>query len=52
MTYDEWEEGVHARVKAEPVWSLTGYRKALFLYDLTWQDCDRLGSDRPGAGGE
>lgn len=34
MTYEEWEAGVHERVKREPVWEFLGYRKALFLYDL------------------
>ena len=31
MTYEEWEAGVHERVKAEPVWEFLGYRRALFL---------------------
>ena len=25
-----------------------GYRKALFLYDLLWEDCDKLSADRRG----
>ncbi len=48
MTYEEWEGQVHERVRAEPVWGFAGYRKALFLYDLTWQDCDKLMNDRRG----
>ena len=48
MTYEEWEAEVHARVKAEPVWEFLGYRKALFLYDLAWKDCERLTRDRRG----
>lgn len=48
MTYEEWEAGVHERVKKEPVWQFLGYRKALFLYDLAWQDCERLMRDRRG----
>jgi four helix bundle protein len=48
MTYDEWEAQVHERVKAEPVWAFAGYRKALFLYDLVWRDCEKLASDRRG----
>ena len=46
MTYEEWEQEVHQRVKDEPVWSFFGYRKALFLYDLVWKDCEKLTSDR------
>jgi four helix bundle protein len=48
MTYEEWEAAVHERVKREPVWQFLGYRKALFLYDLAWQDCERLMRDRRG----
>lgn len=48
MTYDEWEQNVHQRVKNEPAWALFGYRKALFLHDLVWLDCDRLDTDRRG----
>jgi hypothetical protein len=48
MTYEEWETAVHERVKGEPVWRFLGYRKALFLYDLAWQDCERLLHDVRG----
>ncbi len=48
MTYEEWEQQVHQRVKSEPVWSFFGYRKALFLYELVWKDCDKLLTDRRG----
>jgi four helix bundle protein len=46
MTYEEWEEGVHERVKAEPIWRFLGYRKALFFYELVWQDSEKLVRDR------
>ncbi len=48
MTYEEWEQELHQRVRDEPVWKFFGYRKALFLYDLVWQDCDKLEKDRRG----
>ncbi len=48
MTYEEWEAGVHPRIKQETIWQFYGYRKALFLYDLAWADCDRLMNDRRG----
>ena len=48
MKYEEWEANVHARVKQEPVWQNLGYRKALFLYDLVWQDCDTMLRDKRG----
>jgi len=46
--YEEWENAVHSRIRAEAIWSFFGYRKALFLYDLTWQDCERLSKDVRG----
>ena len=48
MTYEEWEGGVHERVKREPVWNFLGYRKALFFYDLVWQDCEKMMRDVRG----
>ena len=48
MTYEEWERTVHERVKREPVWEFWGYRKALFLYDLAWRDCQRMVRDKCG----
>ena len=47
-TYEEWERSVHERVKAEPVWGFLGYRKALFLYDVAWEDCESLLKDKRG----
>ena len=47
-TYEDWESSVHQRIKKEPIWEFFGYRKALFLYDLTWQDCDKLMKDTRG----
>ncbi|MEW5957088.1 MAG: four helix bundle protein [Chloroflexota bacterium] len=48
MTYEEWEENLHECIKNEPAWRFYAYRKALFVYDLVWQDCDRFSSDRKG----
>jgi four helix bundle protein len=48
MIYEEWEGTVHERVKKEPTWEFWGYRKALFFYDLAWQDCRRLMRDTRG----
>ena len=47
-TYEEWEDSVHEKVKTEPSWAFLGYRKALFLYDLAWKDCEKLLKDKRG----
>lgn len=43
--YATWEEGVHERVKREPIWQFLGYRKAMYVFDLTWEDCHQLNKD-------
>ena len=48
VTYEAWLEQVHERVRSEPVWAFVGYRKALFLYDLAWRDCEGMTRDRRG----
>ena len=48
MTYEEWESSVYERVKREPVWKFFAYRKALFLYELVWQDCQNMVHDPRG----
>lgn len=42
MDYGEWEKNVPVAIQREPQWSFIGYRKALFLYDLCWMDCELL----------
>jgi four helix bundle protein len=46
--YEAWERGVHPRIQAESIWGFYGYRKALYAYDLAWQDCDALQPDPRG----
>jgi len=48
VTYEEWEQGVPEVIRADPVWQFYAYRKALFLYDLAWEDCERLMRDLRG----
>ncbi|HEY65294.1 MAG TPA: four helix bundle protein [Caldilineae bacterium] len=48
MTYEEWETQVAQDIKKGPVWKFYGYRKALFLYDLVWSDCEHWRGDRRG----
>jgi len=35
-------------IKADPVWGFYAYRKSLFLYDLAWEDCEKLMRDLRG----
>jgi four helix bundle protein len=48
VTYEEWEQGVSEVIRADPVWQFYAYRRALFLYDLAWEDCERLMRDLRG----
>ena len=48
MTYEEWMEQVPKAISADPLWSTEAYRKALFLHDLAWEDCERLMRDPRG----
>ena len=42
MNFAGWKEGVPTRIKAEPEWKFYAYPKALFMYDLVWEDCEKL----------
>ena len=42
MRYEGWVAEVAPQIKREVSWGFFGYRKALFLYDLCWRDCESL----------
>ena len=46
--FSDWVEGVHPSVKSDPLWQFQVYQKALFLYELTWEDCEYLFKDKRG----
>jgi len=48
MTYEEWESQVAEEIRADALWKMEAYRLALFLYDLAWQDSERLLQDPRG----
>ena len=48
MNYEGWEKTVPQEITQEAVWGFYGYRKALFLFDLCWQDCEKLLRDYRG----
>lgn len=48
MTYEEWELQVPKEIKADALWKMEAYRLALYLYDLAWEDCEKLLKDPRG----
>jgi len=46
MDYQEWVKGVPSAMKADPVWKVIAYQRALFLSDLCWDDVTALSKDR------
>jgi len=48
MTFEEWAATVPGRVKAEACWRFEAYPKALYLYELAWDDCEALMRDERG----
>lgn len=48
MDFGEWVETVPERVRAESCWRFEAYPKTLYLYKLTWDDCNVLMRDARG----
>jgi four helix bundle protein len=48
MRYEEWLEQVPEGLKKDPVWKFVAYPKSLLLFDLAWEDCERLMRDTRG----
>ena len=46
MNYTEWEASVPEAMKVDSVWTVTAYRRAMFLGDLCWQDVTNLLKDK------
>jgi four helix bundle protein len=42
VNYAEWEQQVPDAIRQESLWDFLAYRKALFLYDICWMDCEKL----------
>ncbi|MBI4675181.1 MAG: four helix bundle protein [Chloroflexi bacterium] len=47
-SFEEWQLSVSEIIRADPLWKSVTYQKALFLYDLSWFDCDYLMNDTRG----
>lgn len=48
ITFEDWKANVPDTIRKEGYWQLTAYQKALYLYDLLWQDTERWIRDRRG----
>ena len=40
LIFEEWQKTVPNTIRSEKFWSLIAYQKALYLYDLLWQDTE------------
>ncbi len=50
MKYDEWINSVPASFRQDALWKFETYRRAVFLADLAWADCEKLLADPRGRG--
>lgn len=48
-SYEQWFEQRPQYLKNDPVWQFIAYPKSLWLFDLVWQDCERLKSSKQGS---
>ena len=48
MVYEEWLAQVPDELKKDPIWQFKAYPKALLLFDLAWEDGERLLRDARG----
>jgi len=48
LSFEAWKETVHANIRNDPLWNFQVYPKALFIYDLVWEDCEYLLKDVRG----
>ena len=48
MKYEEWWVSIPEKVKSDPLWDSLYYRKAMYLFDLVWEDCAQLRKDPRG----
>ncbi len=40
LNFEEWQKTIPETIRSEKFWSLIAYQKALYLYDLLWQDTE------------
>ena len=47
-SFEAWQKTVHSRIRDDSLWEFQVYPKALFAYELAWEDCEYLLQDRRG----
>ena len=48
VSFEAWMQEVHPSIGNDPLWQFQVYPKALFVYDLAWEDCEYLLLDERG----
>jgi hypothetical protein len=48
MKYEDWQKSVPDDLKQDALWQFNIDPKTVFLYDLLWEDCERLMKDVRG----
>jgi len=48
MVFEEWVAQVPDGLKKDPIWQFKAYPKALLLFDLAWEDSEKLLRDARG----
>ena len=48
LNFEDWQKTVHESIRSEKFWSLIAYQKALYLYELLWQDTEEWRKDERG----
>jgi len=48
LSFEAWLSQVPESIRTERYWQLTAYQKALYLFDLTWQDTQKWLRDARG----
>lgn len=48
MTYEEWLQQIPEGLRNDPIWQFEAYPKATLLFDLLWEDSNRLMKDVRG----
>lgn len=48
MNYEEWLASVPTSLRQDPLWEFAVYPKTILIYDLAWEDCERLMKDLRG----